>query len=226
MNKYNYLENFNKRKSWVNIVIDAILYTFIIWILIFLLCYSSAVVYDISMQPTLNTASATDQDVVYYTNIHKIERGDIVILAPEDSDWLIKRVVAFEGEKIRYEYNQESNVYDLYINNELYLENYVKESITPEKLEENNNLKKYLDITDLTGYNPFASLKKMQENNFDEDGNYIVPKDTVFVMGDNRIHSTDSKSLGGIEVSQIKGKVELIIPKGENLLWEVVKFIF
>lgn len=37
--------------------------------------------------------------------------------------------------------------------------------------------------------------------------NVIVPKDCVFVMGDNRPHSTDSRSFGCIPIKKIESKV-------------------
>ena len=222
------LRNFGVVKKKIeSIVIDAILYTLAIYVLIFLIVYSSAVVYDVSMQPTLNKYSAVDKDVVYYNKYAEIERGDIVIVGEGEEEWLIKRVIAFEGEKIRYQYNNEIGEYQLYLNNRLYEEDYIKESITRDKLKvENDKYNNFADISDRSGYNPLSLLKIMQPNSFDDEGNYIVPQGCLFLMGDNRIHSTDSKSMGGIKNTDIQGVVELIIPKGENVFWNVINFIF
>ncbi|MBQ4558319.1 MAG: signal peptidase I [Clostridia bacterium] len=222
------LRNFGVVKKKIeSIVIDAILYTLAIYVLIFLIVYSSAVVYDVSMQPTLNKYSAVDKDVVYYNKYAEIERGDIVIVGKGEEEWLIKRVIAFEGEKIRYQYNSEIGEYQLYLNNRLYEEDYIKESITRDKLKvENDKYNNFADISDSSGYNPLSLLKITQPNSFDDEGNYIVPQGCLFLMGDNRIHSTDSKSMGGIKNTDIQGVVELIIPKGENVFWNVINFIF
>ena len=45
-------------------------------------------------------------------------------------------------------------------------------------------------------------------------GNYgpvVIAKDSVFLMGDNRNHSQDSRMLGSLKISDITGKVEFIV---------------
>jgi len=41
-------------------------------------------------------------------------------------------------------------------------------------------------------------------------GPITVPEGSVFLMGDNRNHSQDSRVLGSLKISDITGKVELI----------------
>lgn len=55
-------------------------------------------------------------------------------------------------------------------------------------------------------------LDEGKETNMGQYGVYsdiIVPNDCVFVMGDNREHSTDSRCFGCIPVSKVEGKVWL-----------------
>lgn len=40
---------------------------------------------------------------------------------------------------------------------------------------------------------------------------YRIPVDSVFVMGDNREHSLDSRAFGAVPLSSIEGKVDLRI---------------
>jgi len=201
-----------------------LLYTIIIWIVIFLFLYDSAVVYDISMQPTLNADSGVvDTDIVYYNKLRKYTRGDIIIVQCED-EMIIKRVVALGGDKVRYVY--ENEVYKLYINDQLVDENYVKEDITLPSLSNAKNAVQYIDPTDDTGYNPLGMLKSNQSENFDSEGNYIVPEDQVFVLGDNRLHSTDSKTKGGYDRSCVVGVVEMIITSEDNMVAKLLELVF
>ena len=214
----------NNNLWWAKRLIDAVLYSVIIWVVLFLLIYDSAVVYDISMQPTFNADSGVvDTDMVYYNRLAKYHRGDVVIIQQED-DMIIKRVIALHGDRVRYQYDD--SVYQLYINDQKVVEDYIKEEITIDKLSNSNNAFQYVDSYDVTGYNPLATLRKNQPNNFDNYGNYIVPEGTIFVMGDNRLHSTDSKTKGGYIVGNVIGVVEMVIKSDDNAITKLLDFVF
>lgn len=71
------------------------------------------------------------------------------------------------------------------------------------------------DIIDIKDENVYLNGKKLQESyikgqTFEySDFSYplIVPENSVFVLGDNREYSLDSRHLGLIDYGQIKGKV-------------------
>lgn len=101
---------------------------------------------------------------------------------PPPKKYYIKRVIAVEGDTIRL---TEEGVY---VNGELLQENYVNPDEAPAypipgAMFESNDW-----------------LKALNEG-------LVVPEDHVFVMGDNRNHSTDSRSLGFVPVNDILGKV-------------------
>lgn len=186
--------------------------------------YDSATVYDISMQPTLNANSGiVDTDMVYYNKLSDVKRGNIVVIAVDDT-MIIKRVVAVAGDRIRYTY--EDGVYRVYHNNMILLEEYVKEEITTEKLINSGNAVLYKDYDDVTGYNPFGVLKANQPDRFDELGNYVVAEDEIFAMGDNRLHSTDSKTHGGYKVDNVVGVVEMVISSKDDAVAKLFNFVF
>lgn len=219
----------NKKSNlwYVEKLIDAILYAVLIWVLIFFVTFGSAIVYDVSMQPTLNAISgATDNDLVYYNKLAHVDVGDIVVVQADENTMIIKRVIALAGDRVRYQYNEDEGIYQLYINNQLKIEDYTKQNITRADLVSHTNSVFYEDPTDVSGYNPMASLKIGQMDNFDDDGNYVVPDGQIFVMGDNRLMSVDSKTHGGYETSKIVGVVDLIIHHDQNPSWEVIKYLF
>lgn len=113
----------------------------------------------------------------------KPKRGDIVVFRyPKDPDRdFIKRVVGVGGDVIKSRNNE------VFINGKLINEPYLY--IT-------NN-------SDLTGIN-------LPHFIMDGFGPYLIPKDKLFVMGDNRGQSSDSRNWGYVDLEQVKGKAFII----------------
>ncbi len=110
------------------------------------------------------------------------ERGDIVIFQSKLSDentgkkkLLIKRVIGLPGDAITISGGQ------LYINGEVYEENYIKD-----------------------GYTPAMEIPSEGET-------FTVPENSYYCLGDNRVNSLDSRisDIGCVDRSSIKGKVVL-----------------
>lgn len=129
-----------------------------------------------------------------------LQRGDIVVFPyPKDPEKnFVQRVIGLGGDKIQI------------INGELHIN---------EKLV----LSKKLDIQeedDHLSMNPFGAPVVYEERNGDaayrvqyyrdqsaiNGGPWVVPQDAVFVMGDNRDNSMDSRIWGTVPRSTVKGK--------------------
>nr|WP_329602816.1 signal peptidase I [Terrilactibacillus tamarindi] len=52
-------------------------------------------------------------------------------------------------------------------------------------------------------------LSGLLTNDFPDKGTIEVPKDKLFVMGDNRLYSFDSRQIGFIDMKNVVGKVNL-----------------
>jgi signal peptidase I len=143
-----------------------------------------------SMMPTLQ-----DHERIvltkFGTSIDSIDRFDIIVFhATEDKDY-IKRVIGLPGDQIEYKNDT------LYINGKAYKEPYLdeyKEQMVGEPLTNSFTLQ---DVT----------------------GKMTVPDDQLFVMGDNRQNSMDSREIGTISIDEVVGKANLVY-------WPIKEFKF
>lgn len=135
-----------------------------------------------SMQPTFFQG-----DRVIALRHKEIKRNDIVILKAPDApgELYIKRVIGLPGETVASKNDQ------LYIDSKKVAEPYLKE-YTKKAKSENTLL-----TTNFT-------LKTLSATNRN-----TVPKNSYFVMGDNRTVSKDSRMLGFIPKKSIQGVVVL-----------------
>lgn len=143
--------------------------------------FAPIVVDGLSMMPTLK-----DQDRMIVNKLsYKIgepKRFDIVVFhAPEQKDY-IKRVIGLPGDTIEYKNDT------LYVNGKPYDEPYLDE------------YKKQVEDGPLT--EPFTLEEKI--------GRKTVPEGELFVMGDNRRFSKDSRHIGTIPMSKVIGKTSII----------------
>jgi signal peptidase I len=131
-----------------------------------------------SMQTTLKPEDRVLVNKLSY-KLHDVNRGDVVVfdrLSGTKHDDLIKRVIALPGESIE-------------IRNCIVF-------IDGQTLEE-----PYLDALQLAQTAPSercGSHVDMSET--------TIPDEHVFVMGDNRVQSYDSRDFGSIEIAKIRGR--------------------
>ena len=177
-----YVEKTEKEKNELWEWTKALLIAFAIAAFIRYFLFTPIVVDGESMMPTLENGDRMIVNKFSY-KIGEPKRFDIVVFhAPEQKDY-IKRVIGLPGDYIEYKDDQ------LYINgkpfNEPYLDKY-KAEITEGNLTYDFNLK---DI----------------DPNLD-----VIPEGYVFVMGDNRQYSKDSRHIGIVSIDEIIGNTSIV----------------
>lgn len=140
-----------------------------------------------SMYPTLH-----DKDTLIvnklYLNRSDIKRFDIVVLKSDKLNQdIIKRVIGLPGDNIVFKDDK------LYINGTYYVEDYLDKDYIEEAKEKYN-----------------AKL-------FTEDFEITLDNDEIFVLGDNRLRSSDSRTLGTFKYSDIIGKEGIVIFPLKNM---------
>lgn len=135
-----------------------------------------------SMEPTIPVGSR-----LIVVRSHRANRGDIVVFSyPMQPDvTMIKRVVAVEGDTI------EIRAKELFVNGKKVTEPYVIH-------------------TDETTYPANVSLPEPYRSR-DHIAPFVVPAGKLYVLGDNRDESADSRYWGPIDRASVKGRPVLLI---------------
>lgn len=166
--------------GFIKIVSIAVVLSFVIRVLIF----ENVLVSGSSMYPTLENGShLVLSKITSYTG--NFDRGDIIVFYAPDGTRYLKRIIGISGDTVNIKEDK------LYVNNvvvdEYYLDKeYMRDRILRENLKSFTN---DFQLSDLKG-NP-----------------KIVPEGHIFVMGDNRPVSNDSREIGFIDKDEIIGKI-------------------
>lgn len=165
--------------AWLSIkefIIDLIKLLVVVVVILFLMIYIVSVTQVVgnSMYSTLEDGDVLILNKFKY-RFFDIKRGDIISLENDDTKYLIKRVIGLPGDSISIKDNT------LYINGEVYIENYLEEGLVYDDFE-------------------LSSL-----------GYDVIPDDMYFVLGDNRADSVDSREIGLISKDDVIGKISFRI---------------
>ncbi|MBD3843735.1 MAG: signal peptidase I, partial [Campylobacterales bacterium] len=124
-----------------------------------------------------------DQERMIVTKIGDLQRFDIVVFhATEEKDY-IKRVIGLPGDRIEYKNDI------LYINGLAYDEPYLDDQKA--------------DLIDTPLTKSFTLLETPVKSE-------TVPIGHIFVMGDNRRVSDDSRDIGAIPIEQVVGTTKVV----------------
>ena len=121
-----------------------------------------------------------DHDRVLVTKLSDVDRMDIIIFKSPNQEAYVKRVIGLPGDSIKYENDV------LYINNKKVKETFLSSNLAYQYPEE--NFTEDFELEALTG----------QET---------VPADKLFVLGDNRMSSLDSRYFHFIDEQDVIGEV-------------------
>ncbi len=130
------------------------------------------------------------------------KRGDIIVFKYDENSDYIKRVIAVENQTV---YN------DRFGN--VFLEYYNKNGeLVVEELNET--------------YKKGSTFKNMSDFYIDEENSLFrveVKKGELFVMGDNRLVSVDSREFGCISIDQVKGVVHQFWVDNKELVGKIFR---
>lgn len=182
--KYSNKKKRGKKKTFAQELLSTLLYIIVItgiFVGIRTFLFAPVSVEGDSMNPTL-----LHEDRLILNKVGDIERFDIVVFpSPEDpSTQFIKRVIGLPGDEIEYRDQV------LYLNGNEVEETYVDLSQETAEAAEFYN-------SDFT----LASLEGVE----------VVPEGQLFVLGDNRVNSKDSRAFGFIDSDSVTGSTSLRI---------------
>ncbi|TWI55138.1 signal peptidase I [Halalkalibacter nanhaiisediminis] len=161
--------------------LKAIVVALVLAFLIRQFLFAPVVVDGESMMPTLEHNDRMIINKIGYI-FDEPKRFDIIVFhAPAGKDY-IKRVIGLPGDTIEYRDDI------LYVNGEAIAEPYLDE------------LKQIYDGGSVTG--DFKLVDVTTET--------VVPEDELFVLGDNRRHSKDSRDIGTVHIDEVVGRANVV----------------
>lgn len=135
-----------------------------------------------SMDETLQ-----DGERLFLWKLANIDRFDVVVLdSPDKEKLFVKRVIGVAGDTIEYKNDQ------LLLNGEVVDESYLNPLKEEYERKYNDNFTQDFTLAEKTGET-------------------IVPEGKVFVLGDNRQNSTDSRIIGFVDLDSIHGQATHVI---------------
>ncbi|KXY35522.1 signal peptidase I [Bacillus sp. FSL K6-0067] len=143
--------------------------------------FTPSLVQGASMMPTLENNERVIVNKIVY-RINGLDRLDIIVFHGKEGTNLIKRVIGLPGDTVEYKNDV------LYVNGKAMEEPYLKE---------------YKEKAAGRVLTPDFTLEKIT-------GKTKVPKDQVFVLGDNREVSKDGRMFGFISEDEIVGKGQAV----------------
>ncbi|OIJ21499.1 signal peptidase I [Anaerobacillus alkalidiazotrophicus] len=177
------LENIEKRKKVKKEIISWAKTLVVVLVLVVAIrgfLFTNYIVYGSSMMPTIQDRDRVIINKIGY-GIGAPKRFDMIVFHANETTDYIKRVIGLPGDFIEYKDDV------LYVNGIAVDEPYL------------------VEITDVYKRYPYTHDFTLEELT----GEKYVPKDHLFVLGDNRRNSVDSRQIGFISFDDIVGKADI-----------------
>ncbi len=142
--------------------------------------FTNYIVYGSSMMPTIQDRERVIINKIGY-DVGSPKRFDMIVFHATETTDYIKRVIGLPGDTIEYKDDT------LYVNGEKFEETYLDEIKTQYRTRP---------------YTDDFTLEWLT-------GEKTVPEDHIFVLGDNRRNSIDSRHIGFVPINQIVGKADI-----------------
>lgn len=158
--------------------LKAIVIAIIIVVIIKIFFFQSYLVFGESMHPTVEPGDKLIINKITY-RLSDIEHQDLIVFHANENEDYIKRVIALPGDTVKYHDDV------LYVNNKDVNEEYLIPN--REQVDDGGPLTENFTLEEKTGYKE-------------------VPEGYLFVMGDNRRKSSDSRHFGLVPIDEVVGK--------------------
>ena len=161
------------------------------------LIWSPVTVDGHSMDPTLQ-----DQEHLIMFRTSNIKRFDIVVASEQDGSGkeklIVKRVIGMPGDTIRYENDV------LYVNDEQVDEPYLQEYLEAFAKDKLQSIYSYNSQFQARAQ---VATAFTVDNNFQPSFTVTVPEGHYYLLGDDRLVSSDSRIVGSFAKENIQGKI-------------------
>lgn len=217
---------FKLHKRYISDYVSVVIFLLCVYLSIFMIsfsfCFTSSYVYGESMKPTINNYADYEhnRDVVYIDKNASYTYGDIIVIKKNDIE-IIKRVIALPGDTI--DIKNVDGEYVVVRNDQVLQEDYIR--IVPGSADYSGMAKEYVLFQN------YKESHKNDDNLFVDKEHYLqsairVRDGEVFVLGDNRHNSDDSSTEGSFAMSDVIGKVEIIVRAGKSSLIALLNYFY
>ncbi|MGG1644177.1 signal peptidase I [Paenibacillus sp. NRS-1782] len=179
----------NEIVDWLKAIIVGVVLVFIFHWLLF----ASAIVDGASMEPNFKADERVVVNKLIYDFRDPKPNEVVVFHVRKEGKDFIKRVIGIAGDTIKYQGD------NLYVNGKKVEESYIQGAI-----QEAHAKGEYYNHVDF----PNATITESK-----------VPEGTIFVMGDHRNNSRDSRAIGFVSIKDIVGRVDVVFWPLGNAQW-------